>query len=246
MTWTIEGESIIGSNQLSVLDALSAGPVPTIRNVKTTQDNGVWLIVIVFGYIFGLFLIFVIIWFIWYGTSLRRKTNRLNNQAYFQNSLHQRNNNIHRHHPNHNNNNQQMPHLDNGHISSSYEYSRQSSLNRIDMTKVAQNHNHSHCRDSVLDSPSYSPHTLTRNNITFLQNDELIEIQHCNGKCLQQQQQQQLNHYHPHLNRIINPAVLLKPNDNNMKYTATIVNNINNDDDNESSSSFIQSYHQRV
>ena len=37
------------------------------------QDNGVWLIVIVFGYIFGLFLIFVIIWFVWYGTSLRKR-----------------------------------------------------------------------------------------------------------------------------------------------------------------------------
>jgi hypothetical protein len=47
---------------------LSASP-----SMYAVQDNGVWLIVIVFGYIFGLFLIFVIIWFVWYGTSLRKR-----------------------------------------------------------------------------------------------------------------------------------------------------------------------------
>lgn len=49
---------------------MSAAPPPSTYPV---QDNGVWLIVIVFGYIFGLFLIFVIIWFVWYGTSLKRR-----------------------------------------------------------------------------------------------------------------------------------------------------------------------------
>jgi hypothetical protein len=54
-----------------ILDAfLSASP-----SMYAVQDNGVWLIVIVFGYIFGLFLIFVIIWFVWYGTSLRKRQN---------------------------------------------------------------------------------------------------------------------------------------------------------------------------
>ena len=53
----------------SDIDALTVAS--NVQNTPQT-DNGVWLIVIVFGYIFGLFLIFVIIWFIWYGTSIKR------------------------------------------------------------------------------------------------------------------------------------------------------------------------------
>lgn len=76
---------------LSAIDALSAaGPLQPLggsnhvgnggnNHHQQQQDNGVWLIVIVFGYIFGLFLIFVIIWFIWYGTSIKR-TNAYNRQ----------------------------------------------------------------------------------------------------------------------------------------------------------------------
>lgn len=75
----------------SAIDALSAAdPLqpslvsthlnnPNQHHHQQQQDNGVWLIVIVFGYIFGLFLIFVIIWFIWYGTSIKR-TNAYNRQ----------------------------------------------------------------------------------------------------------------------------------------------------------------------
>jgi len=40
---------------------------------QSKPEDGLWLIAIVFGYVFGLFLIFVIVWFIWYGTSLKRK-----------------------------------------------------------------------------------------------------------------------------------------------------------------------------
>jgi hypothetical protein len=73
----------------------------------------VWLIVIVFGYIFGLFLIFVIIWFIWYGTSLKRRQH-FNNRA-----------------SNHEAPFRQVPSAGaSGHQFSQYDYSTQSSLNR--------------------------------------------------------------------------------------------------------------------
>jgi hypothetical protein len=38
-----------------------------------TADSSLWLIVIVFSYVFGLFLIFVIIWLIWYGISVKKR-----------------------------------------------------------------------------------------------------------------------------------------------------------------------------
>lgn len=104
---------------LSAIDALSAAPIqPLAPNINPNivnnphqqqQDNGVWLIVIVFGYIFGLFLIFVIIWFIWYGTSIKR-TNAYNRRLRNVNGT-----------------------LNSGQTASThhfYDYSSQSSLNR--------------------------------------------------------------------------------------------------------------------
>ena len=44
-----------------------------IASDKDMQENGVWLVLVVFGYVFGLFLIIVIIWFIWYGLTLRQR-----------------------------------------------------------------------------------------------------------------------------------------------------------------------------
>lgn len=67
------------SSTLSAIDALSA-PSSSVTQSTNPQDNGVWLIVIVFGYIFGLFLIFVIIWFIWYGTSIKRRHSHYSQQ----------------------------------------------------------------------------------------------------------------------------------------------------------------------
>ena len=64
--------------KLSKFSSIDDQDLPTvrpdiIRSRSSKPDDGIWLIAIVFGYIFGLFLIFVIVWFIWYGTSLKRK-----------------------------------------------------------------------------------------------------------------------------------------------------------------------------
>ena len=39
------------------------------------SDNGLWLIVIVFSYVFGLFLVFVAIWLVWYGVTMKKRQN---------------------------------------------------------------------------------------------------------------------------------------------------------------------------
>lgn len=51
----------------------SASSSSSVLHKSRARDDGIWLIAIVFGYIFGLFVIFLIVWFIWYGTSLKRK-----------------------------------------------------------------------------------------------------------------------------------------------------------------------------
>jgi hypothetical protein len=103
------------------------------------QDNGVWLIVIVFGYIFGLFLIFVIIWFIWYGTSLKRGA-QFNRQLKLGT----------------------VGTLNSGQTASThhfYDYSAQSSLNRPQTTKAITNTHQQIVTAAVNQSPScsYSP-----------------------------------------------------------------------------------------
>lgn len=128
------------SSTLSAIDALSA---PSSSSSANTQDNGVWLIVIVFGYIFGLFLIFVIIWFIWYGTSLKRKHHYGHGSSA----------NLHQHLTN------ETPfrgmQSSSGHQFSQYDYSTHSSLNRPSHNMGFGQLNN--------DSESYSPIGLKAN-----------------------------------------------------------------------------------
>ncbi len=68
--------SAVSKIELSKLSTAEASdlPEPSSSVVRQSRpEDGLWLIAIVFGYVFGLFLIFVIVWFIWYGTSLKRK-----------------------------------------------------------------------------------------------------------------------------------------------------------------------------
>ncbi len=104
-----------------------------------------------FGYIFGLFLIFVIIWFIWYGTSLKRRHhyNRRNHQQ-----LH------HNHHLETYRNTSAS-----GHPLSQYDYSVQSSLSR----PLAQ-HNTYGLNNQI--ESNYSPMGL-RTNPAFNSKDEI-------------------------------------------------------------------------
>ncbi|RNA04134.1 hypothetical protein BpHYR1_041249 [Brachionus plicatilis] len=73
-----DASSLASSDKTALTDQASSENMPA-------TDNGVWLIVIVFGYIFGLFLIFVVIWFIWYGTSIKR--DRRSSSSSSQNNL---------------------------------------------------------------------------------------------------------------------------------------------------------------
>ncbi len=38
-------------------------------------ENDLWLVVIVFSYVFGLFLVFIIIWLVWYGMTMKKRQN---------------------------------------------------------------------------------------------------------------------------------------------------------------------------
>ena len=60
------------TNQMTELISTSSISLNTLQS-----DGGLWLIVIVFSYVFGLFLIFVIIWFIWYGVAMKKRRNYL-------------------------------------------------------------------------------------------------------------------------------------------------------------------------
>ena len=136
------------STSASAIDALSAPSQPITANTNV-QDNGVWLIVIVFGYIFGLFLIFVIIWFIWYGTSLKR-----------------------RQHYNHRGTSSEAPFRQvhpsaSGQQFSQYDYSTQSSLNR----PLAQN---AGFHLNQIGENSFSPMDL-RTNPAFNGRDEFVQ-----------------------------------------------------------------------
>ena len=54
-------------------DAISG----SISSVTLQSESGLWLIVIVFSYVFVLFLIFVIIWFVWYGITIKKRRDYL-------------------------------------------------------------------------------------------------------------------------------------------------------------------------
>ncbi len=131
------------------------------------QDNGVWLIVIVFGYIFGLFLIFVIIWFIWYGTSLKRRNDSTNHYG-------QRTSHLNGHYGSVNGCvGDLLPTSSNNHFSQ-YDYSAQSSLRH---PLAAKNGTKQNSNNNNTEENSYSPIAM-RTNPAFNSKDELSLYQH--------------------------------------------------------------------
>jgi hypothetical protein len=108
--------------------------------------------VIVFGYIFGLFLIFVIIWFIWYGTSIKRR---------------------HSHYSQQEQNETFRGPSSSGHQFSHYDYSTQSSLSRPLAQGVGFGLNHINNDNNS----SYSPMGV-RTNPAFSRDDYNPNLQH--------------------------------------------------------------------
>jgi hypothetical protein len=127
----------------------------------------------VFGYIFGLFLIFVIIWFIWYGTSLKRRQNA--SQHYGQRASHLMS-------ATGNNAGHILPSTSTNHFSQ-YDYSAQSSLRRPLAQPKAANHRQMGNNGTLEESIQYSPNTLVgvRTNPGFNVKDEMSLYQHCSS-----------------------------------------------------------------